>query len=386
MILVLVVTLILALNVNYVLAAGESVPSGTQDPNASALTGTSGELKDSGKEGKEAGEAKEVKEAQEPKEAKEAVEKKEVKEKDEKKEADREDEALDKLAEAIKEVSEELGESVQMHLPADGTVTRDRAFIVDGKAQPGAKVTIRIETSTGEKDYEGTVGADGKYLFKDLPLEAGLNDIKVTIKESNGNELESEKRVITPGAKVKRPKDVARHWAEAEIEKLVAMKIVGGYEDGTFKPGNKVTGSEFAKVLTLAGGLKAVDSNLQGFQDLPADFWAKKYINAALKKGIIKGEGDIAFDAQNALTRAQIAVLLVRALGLEDKARTMAQQDLKFTDSQSVPDWSKGSVATAVQLGLVKGYEDGTFRPDAPVDRAVAAALISRFIKIKESK
>lgn len=380
-ILALVLTLILAVNVNYGFAAEQPVSSGTQDPTASALTGTSGEVKEADNEAKEGGEAKEITEAKEPEE------KQEKNEPDGENENENDGEAMDKLAEAIQEVSEDLGDSAVVNLPTDGTVTKDVAFTVSGQAQPGAVVTIRIETGAGEKTYEGTVGAEGKYVFKDLPLGAGLNDIKVAIKGANGEELgESEKRVIAPGAKIKRPKDVARHWAEAEIEKLVAMKIVGGYDDGTFKPDNKVTGSEFAKVLTLAGGLKAVDSNLPGFQDLPADFWAKKYINAALKKGVIKGEGDIAFDAEKALTRAQIAVLLVRALGLEDKARTMAQQELKFTDSQSVPDWSRGAVAQAVQLGLIKGYEDGTFRPDAPVDRAVAAALISRFIKAKESK
>lgn len=76
------------------------------------------------------------------------------------------------------------------------------------------------------------------------------------------------------------------------------------------------------------------------------------------------------------LTRAQFTAILVRALGLEpDPSRGNDFSDV------AAGEWYVGSVGTAVQAGIVKGYEDRTFRPNATITREEMVVMIERAMR-----
>ncbi|WP_165847830.1 S-layer homology domain-containing protein [Ammonifex thiophilus] len=184
-------------------------------------------------------------------------------------------------------------------------------------------------------------------------------------------------------------KDMQGHWAEATVARLAAMGVVSGYPDGTFKPDNEITRAEVTAILARALKLSPGKEEDLKFADkaaIPA--WAKGVIAAAAKEGLVKGypqpDGTVTFEADRPLSRVEMAVLAVRIL--EKKAGKVTPAELKFADAEAIPDWAKASVGVAVAKGIVAGYPDNTFRPDQPVTRAEASAMILRLLDALGSK
>ena len=77
-------------------------------------------------------------------------------------------------------------------------------------------------------------------------------------------------------------KDVGtNHWAYDAVTYMTGKKIISGYSDGTFRPNNKVTRAEFAKMMVLALDLKLHNPKDKSFLDIGKDNWAFKYIESA---------------------------------------------------------------------------------------------------------
>ncbi|WP_248928734.1 S-layer homology domain-containing protein [Paenibacillus hamazuiensis] len=109
----------------------------------------------------------------------------------------------------------------------------------------------------------------------------------------------------------------------------------------------------------------------KSFDDI-ASHWAKADIELLANKLVVDGVSDNKFDADRNITRAEFAALVVRALGL---STVSAASD--FTDVKSGA-WYADAVAAAAQAGIINGYEDKTFRPDAQITREELAAMAVR--------
>jgi hypothetical protein len=166
--------------------------------------------------------------------------------------------------------------------------------------------------------------------------------------------------------------DIVDHWAKASIEKSVELGFVSGYEDGTFRPNGKVTRGEFSTMLARALKLDTAATEF-GFADQDqTPVWAKPFIQALAKAGFISGYEDGTFRSDNKITRTELVVIIVRALGLE----LDPNETLPFDDANQVPVWAKPYVAAAAKAGIVKGYGDGKFNPNSSATRAEAVIMI----------
>ncbi|MEF2247439.1 S-layer homology domain-containing protein [Paenibacillus sp. IITD108] len=105
--------------------------------------------------------------------------------------------------------------------------------------------------------------------------------------------------------------------------------------------------------------------------------WAEEALSKALELNWLKGYEDGLMRPDQAINRAQFVVLLSRASAWPNEAVR-----LSFTDKQKIPAWSVSAVSTASRLGIVVGYEDGSFRPSNAITRAEMAAMIARAIKV----
>ena len=171
---------------------------------------------------------------------------------------------------------------------------------------------------------------------------------------------------IVPG--IKMLKDIAGHWAENNIQKLVALGAISGYPDGTFKPDNKITRAEFATILVKAFQLEPQNGKV--FKDT-AGHWAQETISTAASYGIVRGYSADSFGPDDLITREQMVVMIVRAVKL-----TPAAVELSFTDSASISEWAREAMGTAVANGIISGYPDNTVRPQANATRAEAVTVI----------
>lgn len=157
------------------------------------------------------------------------------------------------------------------------------------------------------------------------------------------------------------------------IEKLSAMKIVNGYEDGTFRPGNGVTRAEAAKILTLLNtGGEEVSGYQSSFKDVPRGHWAYNYVSFANKFELLTGYGGGLFGTNDPLTRGQFAKILATQL-----AEPTPNIALPFKD---VPKgaWFEDGVKVLLDLGITKGTTATTFSPNAPITREQLAIFLDR--------
>jgi len=112
------------------------------------------------------------------------------------------------------------------------------------------------------------------------------------------------------------------------------------------------------------------------FNDL-AGHWAKNDVELMASKYIVKGFPGGKFEPEAGVTRAQFAVMLVNAMAVKGSG-----QQLNFSDVRT-GDWFYDKLAAAVKAGVIKGYPDGTFRPDEPVTRQEAAVMVAQALKAK---
>ena len=173
--------------------------------------------------------------------------------------------------------------------------------------------------------------------------------------------------------------DIEGHWGEKDILRLVSLGVVGGYEDGTFRPEAGITRQEFAKMVVLAAGLEPDAEPELTFADSDEIAeWARGYVSAAVKAGIITGVGDNRFAPTDPVTRAQAATMIMRSLGEVETAL-----ELTFADAETIPEWAKAAILGAVEKGIVNGFEDNTFKPDLSATRVQAAKMLSKLTVVR---
>lgn len=176
-------------------------------------------------------------------------------------------------------------------------------------------------------------------------------------------------------------KDIADHWAEADIRRAAARGLVRGYPDQTFRPDNPITRTEFVVMTVRALCLEASDRDW----DLPftdrdkIGEWAKDAVARAVKAGIVKGYEDGSFRPDVPLIRAEMTAILVRALGWQ----TTPEAATSFADDADLPGWAKRVAAAAAERGLVRGRAGNLFAPSDTATRAEAAVMLLRILEMQ---
>ncbi|MGO0122593.1 S-layer homology domain-containing protein [Desulfothermobacter acidiphilus] len=188
-------------------------------------------------------------------------------------------------------------------------------------------------------------------------------------------------KFVPPAAEFR---DLVGHWAEGAVAELAAKGLVSGYPDGTFKPDKPVTRAELASLLSRALNLApGEEKHLELFADrneLPS--WSRGAVAACVREALLQGypAGELrVFCPDRQVPRVELAVVLNRVA--RSKGLTATSASLSFKDLRDIPSWAVVDVQQASQIGLVAGYPDGTFKPDKPVTRAEAAAMVLRLLE-----
>ncbi len=171
------------------------------------------------------------------------------------------------------------------------------------------------------------------------------------------------------------------HWANTYISEMVNRNVVSGYPDGKFRPNNTITRAEFAKIMIAASGVTPKKVNYSSFSDIPATNWASPFVEAVkdYMTGYRTTDNKYIFNPSAPATREDVAVALVKLKGY-DANRLPDQNTIKamFSDYNGISESAKNYVALAVENGLVSGFQDETFRPQATITRAEATVMLWR--------
>lgn len=162
--------------------------------------------------------------------------------------------------------------------------------------------------------------------------------------------------------------DVNGTTHESAIHRLANAGAIQGFSDGTFRPTSPVTRGQFASMVARTADL-AAGPNSARFTDVPVGHTHHPAISRLAVDGTLTGFPDGTFRPQHGLTRAQAASVVARHLDLAGTGRE------RFRDvAEDHPH--ADAIGALGDAGVLRGYDDGTFRPDQTVTRGQAATLL----------
>lgn len=151
---------------------------------------------------------------------------------------------------------------------------------------------------------------------------------------------------------------------------------VVGYPDGTVKPNDNISRAEVTAIFfRLLKPDEVRENNLtteNKFNDVKDGDWHNTAVSTMAKLGIVKGRDEDEFVPDAFITRAEFAAICAR---FDDSQFEVVDN---FTDVQG--HWAENDIHEAAAHGWIRGYEDGTFKPDKFITRAEAMTMINRVL------
>lgn len=175
--------------------------------------------------------------------------------------------------------------------------------------------------------------------------------------------------------------DVAEtHPAHVAIETLAERDIIAGTLPGDFLPNDPITRAQAAKIL-VGWQEVAVASGVQHLSDVPEP--SVPYVGAALAMGWMSGFPDGTFRPADPLSRQQMAVIVVRAMELQETALALPTSQVdatldRFWDEGAISPAARPFLAVAVMKGLLAGDQSGRLNPTAAITRAQFSLVVHR--------
>ncbi|WP_345242002.1 S-layer homology domain-containing protein [Pontibacillus salipaludis] len=254
-----------------------------------------------------------------------------------------------------------------------------------------------VDTDELAKGFATQLG-DATLTSEDVEISVQMNEVADEEVESslNGNKLKKASKVIEfkveaktkdgKGTKeIKRFKQYVEREIEGETEfDFTHSTAVRLNEDGSFTPVPTVFEGTTATVKSMTNSMYTVVENEKTFSDI-GDTWNKDTIEKLASKYIIQGKKDGTYAPKDYIKRSEFTTLMSRALGLVEED---AAFDSVFPDVKE-GKWYALHVEAAVEAGIIKGREDGSFDPDSYVTRNETAAMIKRamdFVKYDKAK
>ena len=219
--------------------------------------------------------------------------------------------------------------------------------------------------------------------------------------DSNFKEVESIQKVellekdASSGSSAHKFLDIGDYtWAEDSINTLYNMNVIKGYSDTEYGPAGNITRIEF--ITMLARVLKNLNytPNTSGlvyyYLDYDKTHYSKReydFLMRCLEDAYPEDRTAVGYYAMNnifgsslnmnkAITRGEVVALMDAFLKL--------RPDYSYTFTDIVGNRFQSSIVKAATNGLIKGYEDGSFRPDNPITRAEMAVILDRYIGVKD--
>ncbi|TCP57771.1 S-layer family protein [Tumebacillus sp. BK434] len=175
--------------------------------------------------------------------------------------------------------------------------------------------------------------------------------------------------------------DINGSYAKDAILELANAGIIVG-ENGKFNPSANIKRQDFAIIMAKALKLDLTNApKTATFSDVPTTHYSYAAVEAAVKAGLLSGTGNGNFGLGTNLTREQMAVVFVNALGVDVSGLGAG---LKFADASSISAWAKDAVAFAVEAKLLSGDNNNKFNPAANAERQQVAVVASNFLKAQE--
>lgn len=162
------------------------------------------------------------------------------------------------------------------------------------------------------------------------------------------------------------------HWAYEAITRAQAAGIMQGRSESEFGLGESVTRAEFAAMLDRLMGWELTTPAQASYSDVAPSAWYYDEVETAKAHGAIPDSDS--FQPDTAISREDMAVWLVNALGYQTLAEQNSDLSMPFTDVTT----NQGAIAMAYDFGIIQGKSDTSFDPQGTAKREEAAAMMMR--------
>jgi len=264
------------------------------------------------------------------------------------------------------------------------TYQTDYSYYWNGQPIPIEKYKVLL--AAGEaKPSEMAVKGEAQLVYRLIPryvMDQSVSLDAVTGQWVNVNDGKPAS-LETP-----RPTDIEGHWAQRELELMVAYKALE-LQDGKVNPNAVITRGEIIKMLVLSmnqgnypmygAANMASEAKAASFSDVANDSGYFPYVELALQQQLID-IGDGTFNPDGKVDREEMAELIVRALGFNALAEHDNLFNVQFSDAAKTKQ--KGQAAIALGLGIMS-LQNGKFLPEKQVTRAEASVAFFRFLQAK---
>ena len=174
--------------------------------------------------------------------------------------------------------------------------------------------------------------------------------------------------------------DLINHpWASEAIEELAEKGIIKGRTENTYAPGDNISRADFAILFVRA--LKLSSDNTENFSDVPEGAYYASELATARNSGIVTGVGGNRYNPTLSITREDMMVIAVRALEAAGLIQPSEPDELNFDDAADISPYAYNAVSRLVSLGLITG-SNGKINPKGYTTRAEVAVLLHRIISL----
>ena len=251
---------------------------------------------------------------------------------------------------------------------------------VDRYATEGDKVTIEVSPdeayllddltiTSGGKDVEVTDNGDGTYTFT---MPSG--DVKITATFAEDPDWTEPEEPTTDVSEIFL--DIAPDaWYRDAVQYAYDNGLMTGVSATEFAPEATTTRAMIVSILARLENVTSAES--AGFADVN-DEWYATAVNWAASVGVVSGTGDGNFSPNAAITREQLAAMLMNYAAYKGED-VSARADLSaYSDQPSA--WAEETMSWAVAEGLLTGVTADELQPQGNATRAQVAAILQRYL------
>lgn len=175
-------------------------------------------------------------------------------------------------------------------------------------------------------------------------------------------------------------KDVDKNdWYYDTVKYVYDYNIMTGLNTTTFGPAVNLSREQVAVILHRLEGKPTV-SYSNKFKDVPAGQWYSDGVSWAYQNGIITGYTNGYFGVSDSITRQDLSVMLYRYARYKGYDVSTTSNIYSFPDYRDVSDYANQAVSWATGMKIITG-DNGNIKPRDKSSRAVAATIITRFMK-----
>ncbi|MHC0039585.1 S-layer homology domain-containing protein [Pseudoneobacillus sp. C159] len=173
-------------------------------------------------------------------------------------------------------------------------------------------------------------------------------------------------------------KDITNTFNKEEIEYLASRHVIKGENTDEFAPNKPITRAQFAVMISRALGLQALNEN--HFSDTKGK-WYEQDVQALLEAGITTGSTATTFEPEKYITRQQAAAFMARILAYVNYQAPVFKE-ANFKDLTSISPEFKEHINLLNSLNIMTGKTDNTFDPNNLLTRAQMAKILKRTLHV----